>query len=282
MSLLGLPTELRLRIYEFLPELQPERYETITAYSKLTPSICRACHILRRETLPVFSNNSLFAMQIDDAGHIWNNRISRWLDALGSEAIGRIRSLQISRHWSLPRPMRWQGHVGFYLRVERRKPKKTSSNASVASNSTGSFRPEWNARFVLPQAEGQWQVTTGTYPIARDMRGMRLESIELLAEVIKHHFHVPTPSGNELSVPREMQKPDLRRHDLEFLFHALEIVASHPISGSDLEQAESGRQRRHETWLSMEQQLRGLNVQAMPSASSLDEEASASHFFTPN
>lgn len=270
MTLLGLPTELRLRIYDYLPDLQQDRYETVTAYSKLTPSICRTCRLLRRETLPVFAGNSLFAIQIDDAGDSWNKRLSTWLNALGPEAISRLRSVQISRHWSLPRPLRWQGHVGFYIRIEQRKPKKISSKSSVGS--TSSFRPEWNSRFVRPIGEGSWNVTTGTYPIARDMRGMRLESVELLAEVIRHHLHVPTPLANEHSVSKDT-KTGLRRDDIEFLFQALNIVASHPISTYDTEQVQNGRKSQHETWSSLEQQLRALNIRAMAQGSSIDQEA---------
>ncbi|CAK3838271.1 Hypothetical predicted protein [Lecanosticta acicola] len=280
MSLLGLPTELRLRIYEFLPELAPDRYETVTAYSKITPSICRVSRILRYETVPVFASGSQFAVQIDDAGDGWYDRLSCWLDALGPEAISRIRSLQISRHWCIPKPLRWQGHVGFYMRIEQRKPKKISSKSSVGSSSTSSFRPEWDERFVRPMAEGRWDVTTGTYPVARDMRGMRLESVELLAEVIRHHLHVPTPPSDALSLSHNIDNPGLHRRDVEFLFKALEIVASHPITAYDIEQAESGRHRRLETWTNMENQLRALNAQ-MPAGNSLDESAFTSRFFTP-
>lgn len=115
-SLLTLPPELRLRIYHFLPQLQPNRYETVTAYSKLTPSICRASCTLRRETLPIYASNSIFAVQLDDASLDWTARIATFLAGLGALSISRIRSLQISRHWCIPQPVgRSQILVTVYL-----------------------------------------------------------------------------------------------------------------------------------------------------------------------
>lgn len=157
--------------------------------------------------------------------------------------------------------MRWQGHVGFYIQLERRKPKKMPSRSSVASNSTGTFQPEWNARFVTPLMEGIWEVTTGTYPIARDMRGMRLESVKLLTEIVSHRLHVPTPIS--ANAPSTELNPGLLADDVEFLIRAREIVASHPILTYDHEPAESGRRRHHDTWTKMEQELLALNAQSV-------------------
>lgn len=115
---------------------------------------------------------------------------------------------------------------------------------------------------------------------------MRLESVELLAEVIRHHLHVPTPqahvqeqsSGNEYNL-------GLTESDVNFLVRAMDVVASHPISSYDIDQAENARRRRHETWTNMEQQLRALNVQGMSSGGTEgdDEEGTAGRrkFFTP-
>lgn len=283
MSLLSIPVELRLHIYSFLPDLQPNNRHELRPNTRLTPSLTRVCQTIRHETLPIFASNTSFNIPLD--AQPTNASVQTWLSALGPRSIPKIRSLTISRHWSIPQPLRWQGHVGFYIRIERRKPRKFTSKSSV--NSTSSFRPEWNAHFVRPLAEGIWEVTTGTYPVARDIRGMRLESVELLAEVIRHHLHVPTPqahiqdksTGNEYDL-------GLNESDVNFLVQAMNVVASHPISSYDIDQAENARRRRHETWTNMEQQLRALNVQGMSKDGNVkdkEEEGSTGPrtFFTP-
>lgn len=72
---------------------------------------------------------------------------------------------------------------------------------------------------------------------------------------------------------------------MNFLVQAMGVVAEHPISTFDIDQAESTRRRRHETWTRMEQQLRVLNVQGMNmSGGGLDDEGNISgstRFFTP-
>ncbi|KAK4501860.1 hypothetical protein PRZ48_007669 [Zasmidium cellare] len=280
MSLLSIPTELRLHIYTFLPDLQPTTHE-LRPNTKLTPSITRVCQTLRHEVLPIFASNTTFHIPL--GAQPTSLRLQTWLSALGPNSIPKIRSLTISRHWTIPQPLRWQRHVGFYVKIERRKPRKFTSKSSV--NSTSSFRPEWNERFVRPLTEGIWEVTAGTYPVARDIRGMRLESVELLAEVIRHRLHVPTPlaqqsSGNEHDL-------GLNEADVNFVVSAMDAVASHPISTYDIDQAESARRRRHETWMEMEQQLRALNVQGMSGGVGHDDEgidvdvAESRRFFTP-
>ncbi|KAF2171076.1 hypothetical protein M409DRAFT_19048 [Zasmidium cellare ATCC 36951] len=284
MSLLSIPTELRLHIYTYLPDLQPTNTHELRPNTKLTPSITRVCQTLRHESLPIYASNTTFNLPLD--ANSTTTGLQTWLSALGPRSIPKIRSLTISRHWSIPQPLRWQGHVGFYVRIERRKPRKFTSKSSV--NSTSSFRPEWNAHFVRPLAEGIWEVTTGTYPVARDIRGMRLESVELLAEVIRQHLHVPTPlaqmreqsSGNEYNV-------GLTESDVNFLVQAMDAVARHPISTYDIDQAESARRRRLETWTDMEQQLRALNVQGMVGGGGDDDQVMSAddfgsrRFFTP-
>ncbi|EME43168.1 hypothetical protein DOTSEDRAFT_131877, partial [Dothistroma septosporum NZE10] len=92
MSLLSLPAELRLRIYDYLPELQ-HRHETISSYSKLTPSICQVCRTVRYETTPILAANSDFLIDIDGSPSFWHNRISTWLAALVPGSISHVRSL---------------------------------------------------------------------------------------------------------------------------------------------------------------------------------------------
>ncbi|KAK4623326.1 hypothetical protein CLAFUW4_07512 [Fulvia fulva] len=268
MSLLSIPAELRIQIYEYLPELQ-HRHETISCYSKLTPPICQVNRTIRHETVPLIASNSSFLIDIDGPPTFWNSRISTWLAALGPQSVSRVRSLQISRHWQIPLPMRGQGHVGFYVRLEQRKPRRLTSKSSVKS--TSSFKPEWNDRFVLPMSEGMWEVTTGTYPFARDMRGMRLDSVEILAEVVRHHLHVPTPVDREAASTGDIDRAGLTTGNVVFLARAIEIVASHPVSTFDLEQGQEGRKRRHMTWTNMEQQLRELSAQSMATATMVDD-----------
>ncbi|TKA31025.1 hypothetical protein B0A50_01993 [Salinomyces thailandicus] len=98
-------------------------------------------------------------------------------------------------------------------------------------------------------AEGAWTCTTGTYPIARDMRGMRLESVELLQRVIQHgalrSINLPENKG--------LQFPDVAQID-----SAMAVVACHPVSAFEIEQSYSSKVRRWETWSQMEQKLREI------------------------
>ena len=111
----------------------------------------------------------------------------------------------------------------------------------------------------------EWQVTTGTYPIANDMRGMRLESVELLRHIITQRLS-RSPSSEAIG---------LLRTTVEFIVDAMDVVASHPIPTFDTEQSESGRQRRRETWMRMERSLFALND------GSSDHALAAKPFFTP-
>jgi hypothetical protein len=164
MSFLSLPTELRLRIYDLLPELKKDRIETVTAYSScLTPAVCRTSTLLRRETLPIFAANSLFSFPIDDAPGLWARRVECWTQALGPAAISRVRSLQFSQHWKITQPMRWMRHVGFYLRVER--PNMMNPICRAGTAQSRDFNTAWAEHFVEPSQEDNLQVTTGTYPM---------------------------------------------------------------------------------------------------------------------
>lgn len=147
MSLLCLPAELRMNIYQYLPDLAFFRHVTISPSSPLTPAICRSSHVLREETLPLYAKTAFFIIQTDEKG-----RLDSWLRALEANAIFKVQGLQLSRHWKLEHPTRWQGHVGFYIRLQRTRD--------------------------------IWSCTVGTYPYANDMRGMRLESVEFLKRVV--------------------------------------------------------------------------------------------------
>lgn len=159
MSLLTLPAELRLRIFEFLPELLPNVHRNILPHAKLTPPICRVNAILRRETLPIYATDSLFAVCIDDSPELWKHRIDCWISALGP-AISRIGSLQISRHWKTLQPERWQGHVGFYIRIDHvgREP-KLSEQGILPLALAGR-----NIDSPVVESRGL-KVMTGTYPV---------------------------------------------------------------------------------------------------------------------
>lgn len=159
MSLTTLPAELRLRIYEYIPELLPNVHHNIPPHSPLTPAICRASTVLRRETLPIYAADSRFQVCIDDSPGLWNRRIDCWISALGPVALSRIGSLQLSRNWRMLQPQRWQGHVGFYIRIDNLN---RASNVHGGISSTSSRGPATDVQVV------EWRglkVMTGTYPV---------------------------------------------------------------------------------------------------------------------
>ncbi|KAK3686320.1 hypothetical protein LTR37_019958, partial [Vermiconidia calcicola] len=154
MGLLDLPPEIRLQIYDYLPDFSPGRNETVGPNVRLTPALCRAgSRVLREEALPLYAKTSSFIIQTDDNF----NRVDAWLQALAAgDALSKVQSLQLSRHWKIKQPSRWQGHVGFYVRVHLH--------------------------------DKTWQCTAGTYPFANDTRGMRLESVELLCSIVRQRL----------------------------------------------------------------------------------------------
>ena len=172
MGLLGLPTELRIQILEDLPELSYGRHETIGPNVRLTPAICRVCRVLRYEALPLYAKTSAFIIQADGDLRVCNNRVQLWLDAMGADGLREVQSLQLSHHWKLHQPSRWQGHVGFYVRLQLH--------------------------------DKVWQCTVGTYPIANDKRGMRRESVELLRDFIRHRLSLSC-----LSNEKGLSRPDI-------------------------------------------------------------------------
>lgn len=273
MSLLTLPAELRLKIYEHLPALYPNSQHNISPTSALTPAICRTNTILRRETLPIYASDSLFAVCIDDSPVIWKCRIDSWISALGSTALSRIGSLQISRHWKLLQPQRWQGHVGFYIRIDKHSRKRIPSEDVHSISSVGKATD-------CPVGERRGlHVTTGTYPMyvcdpvqssiffakvdqiliilttvrVRDSRNMRSESIELLAIVFGERIR-PSYSQHEI----DHVQSGLSGADIRFLLEAIEVVASYKMP-HEFDEA-STPERRREILEDMEEKLRALDL----------------------
>lgn len=155
MSLLDLPTELRMQIFEYLPDLRYGREETIGPNIRLTPPICRVCRLLKYETLPLYAKTSSFVIQTDT-----NKRLEVWLQALGDVGLSNVENLQLSKNWKIKTPVAGQRQIGFYLR--------------------------------LRMIRNIWNVTAGTYPRANDMSGMRLESVDLLRHIMMRRLRPPS------------------------------------------------------------------------------------------
>ncbi|RMY92859.1 hypothetical protein D0861_02268 [Hortaea werneckii] len=226
MALSTLPPELRLRIYDYLPDLAAGRSVAVTDASRLVPPICRASQQIHQETIPIYTENTRFTIDTSEDFQEGASLLSSWLAAL--------RPSGLSRHWNALQPTRWQGHVGFYVKLEK--------------------------------GPGEWRCSTGTYPVARDMRGMRLESIELLRHVVRQKV---------LSQASLREHQALMASDIELIVSAMIIVASHPISAFDTEQSEAGKKRRREIWADMEEKLFGLH------ANDGSEQDEPKRFFTP-
>lgn len=218
MGLLEIPTELRLHIFSYLPDLQYGRHEAIGPNVRLTPSVCRVNRLFRSETLPLYARTSAFIIHVDDnlEPSAAGTRVQVWLQALGAEGLSEVQSLQLSRHWQVGRPSRWHGHVGFYVR--------------------------------LHVQDSKWKVTAGTYPIANDVRGMRLESVDFLQQVVRQR----------LAQIEGRERKGLDTGDVTFVLETMQIVASHPISSFDTEQSEDGKRRRREIWSDMERKLSAM------------------------
>lgn len=119
MALSTLPPELRLRIYDYLPDVVDRRSVAITDAKGLMPSICRTSRQIHQETIPIYAENTHFTIDTSEDSREGASLLTRWLAALGPSGVRRIRSLQLSRHWDASQPTRWQGHVGFYVRLEK-------------------------------------------------------------------------------------------------------------------------------------------------------------------
>ena len=216
-----LPPELQIHILTFIPTLQPSPSHSDTHLHPshpLTPPICRVSHSLRHEALALYASNHAFSFQRGDG-------LATWLEVMeGAGVLGRIwRGVMLSEDWRVERPERGERHVGFYVRVE-------------FPAASGSGDGGWEAR-----------VTTGTSPVVNDTRGMRFESVSLLRDIIAVYLRRLRDSGRGLG-----------RADVDFVVHAMGVVARHPIPAYDLEQSEQGRQARRRVWEGMERELRGL------------------------
>ncbi|KAK3116314.1 hypothetical protein LTR53_003441 [Teratosphaeriaceae sp. CCFEE 6253] len=152
MPLGTLPAELRLHIYSYLPELQAGHHQTVAPYATLTPGVCRASRWLRQETLLLHVSNAQFSIQADLDTFPKVDRVGIWLRALG-DAIRHVRSINLSRHWVVNTPTRWEGHVGFYFRMDR--------------------------------IGNEWRTSAGTYPICNDATAMRMVSVRLLQHFVR-------------------------------------------------------------------------------------------------
>ena len=116
MGILQLPTELRLHVFAYL--LQYGNHVTIGPNVQLTPALCRANRTCRQESLPLYAKTSAFVIQTDDSSRTVNDRVNIWLDALGNMALSCVENLQLSRNWHLQVPTRFQGNIGFYVKLQ--------------------------------------------------------------------------------------------------------------------------------------------------------------------
>ena len=239
VGLLTLPAELRLRIYDYLPDLSKDKQLYIAAGNALTPHICRTSKLLREETIPLFACNANFSISLaanPNSGNWLTNAMTVWLDGLGDTGLIKMSKLILSRHWELSKPTRNQNHVGFYLKLER-------DNSRKDRNQPGTYLPKW-------------KTTVGTYPVANDMRGMRRESAELLKKIVAarlecgHAEEATINGGSGTSGPRSFT-----REDLELIIRAIDVIARHPFSTIELDQDHEGKQRRRNAFEKMEQEL---------------------------
>ncbi|KAK0366714.1 hypothetical protein LTR91_013414 [Friedmanniomyces endolithicus] len=221
MPLDTLPVELRLHIYEYLPELRVNRHKSVAPHTPLTPGICRASTWLRRETLPIYARNAHFGIQADNNAYPKGNRVPIWLSTL-NDSIKHVQSFQLSRHWvTNGPPTRGQGHVGFYIFFERR-------------------------------SEDRWKLSGGTYPLIHDARARRGETVLCLLRVLHQTVLV---EGLEL----RGEKAQLRREDVEGIAAAMDLVATRPFTADFLaDQSEEGRESRRKALEGLEGALYAL------------------------
>lgn len=217
MSLLDLPAELRLRIYDYLPELCSSRPTVNSVHT--TPAICRTSRQLHYETVPIYARNSRFLIQTDASTSYGVDRTTLWLRALGPCGIEHVRDLQLNCHWQIDKPNRWAGHVGFYVRLEK--------------------------------ADHVWRCTTGTYPVSKDIRGMRQKSVELLRKTVLQ---------NVLNLVAAREKQGLVASDVELILEAMQVVGSHSLPASDmqLEHRDILSARSRSIWQDMDRRLLAL------------------------
>lgn len=247
------------RIYDYLPELQPRHQSNLSSFSlSLTPSISRTCSLLRHETLPIYACSTNFAFTLDSSSRVWTKRLSPWLKTLSpcshkNNNLARIGSLYLSQHWQIHSPTRWQGHVGFYVKLEAHTPRRKRSSSTKDVLPVLEVPPAWSNRFVESRPsssqgeKGLWRVTTGTYPVSKDTNGLRISSVELLTSIIDERMHGST-------------EPGLTEDFVKFVVRAMGIVASHPIVTNDGFALQGhGMRKQGKTWASMKAKLEELN-----------------------
>lgn len=82
---------------------------------------------------------------------------------------------------------------------------------------------------------------------------MRCETIALLRSIVLRRFNKESSAS---------QPNALTKEHVEFVVAAMDIVASHPVSPFDVEQSDTGKVRRRETFGAMEGKLLALQAAA--------------------
>ncbi|KAI7408367.1 hypothetical protein KC328_g55 [Hortaea werneckii] len=82
MALSTLPSELRLRIYDYLPDIADGRSVAVTDASRLVPPICRTSRQIHQETIPIYAENTHFAIDTSEDSQEGASLLSSWLAAL--------------------------------------------------------------------------------------------------------------------------------------------------------------------------------------------------------
>ena len=141
----------------------------------------------------------------------------------GPELLPRIRSLQLSRHWSLPLPFQYQGHVGFYVRVEPRKAPSGLGDWGWQPNTQPTARlAAWAQQNNILLHQKGYGITIGTYPMAKDYRKARLDSVQLLANAIRGRALAQSSDGTEEGTGLDCEQ-------VCYMVRAMDVVATRPI-----------------------------------------------------
>lgn len=187
--------------------------------------------------MALYAKGASFTIDVDEVGV---EGLGIWMDAFsgGGEVLGKVGRLMMSRVWKAERPERGVGWMGFYVEL-------TFCSVFDSYSRSGSDYG------LGSKTVGDVVVKTGTYPLANDTRGMRLESVNLLRDMIQTYLLRRRRSDGGGS-------GGLRRADVEFAVQAMGVVARHPIPAFDLEQSEQGRRARRWVWEGMEGELREL------------------------
>nr|OQO18635.1 hypothetical protein B0A51_14367 [Rachicladosporium sp. CCFEE 5018] len=241
MSLIVLPPELRLQIYALLPEFRSSPHASIRVTSSSTqiPALCRTSRLLRQETLPLYAQSATFAIELTaglDPQRLVSQELHGWLNALGPYGLARLSRLNFSRHWELSRPSRGQHHVGFYVFLVR------------------------DLAGLGAQASRRWQMNVGTYPIVKDLSGMRLQSVQLLERSVIARLQredALADASRELKLTAEVHgQQDFTRADFEYVIAAMDVIARHPFS--TFEPQEEAKQRQLVAFEKMREELAAL------------------------